>query len=67
VVDGVTGRIVPQGDPTALVAAMEETIDRPERRRAMEEAAIRRASRYSWDDAASATVEVLEAAVAGSR
>jgi glycosyltransferase involved in cell wall biosynthesis len=67
VVDGVTGRIVPQGDPTALVAAMEESIDRPERRRAMEEAAIRRASRYSWDDAASATVEVLEAAVAGSR
>jgi glycosyltransferase involved in cell wall biosynthesis len=64
VVDGVTGRIVRHADVTALAEAMVEAIQRPERRRAMEEAAVRRASRYSWDDAADETRAVLEAAAA---
>ena len=64
VVDGVTGRVVAHGDVAAFAAAMQEAIERPERRRAMEEAAVRRASRYSWDDAADATLAVLEAAIA---
>ncbi len=64
--DGVTGRVVPHGDVTALAGAMEEAIERPERRAVMEAAAIRRASSFSWDDAASRTLEVLEAALTGT-
>jgi glycosyltransferase involved in cell wall biosynthesis len=67
VVDGVTGRVVPHGDVAAFAAAMEEAIERPERRRAMEEAAVRRASRYSWNHAAEGTLAVLERAITESR
>lgn len=50
VVDGVTGRLVPPRDPTALATAMEEILADPAKRRSMGEAGRRRATeQFSLD------------------
>ncbi|MFN2384401.1 MAG: glycosyltransferase family 4 protein [Gemmatimonadota bacterium] len=64
VVDGVTGRLVPHGDVGALALALEESIEQPARRAGWEHAAVGRARGFSWETAATATLGVLESAVA---
>lgn len=65
VVDGETGRVVPHGDVDALAAAIEDAMEDPEGRAAMEAKALERARTFTWDAAAEATERVLEAAAAG--
>lgn len=63
IVPGETGWAVPHGDVAALATAMLDAVRRPEERAAMESAAARRASAYTWDRAARETLAVLERAV----
>lgn len=63
--DGRSGWLVEHGSTTALASRMRWVIAEPEARRRMEVQAIERAAVYRWDSAASATLEVLEAAARG--
>ena len=47
--DGVTGRLVPPGDPAALASAIDEVLADPALARRLGEAARERASLYHWD------------------
>ena len=66
VVDGETGRVVPHGDVGALAGAMMAAVSDPVGRARMEERAIERARGYTWDAAATATVDVLVEAARGA-
>jgi phosphatidyl-myo-inositol alpha-mannosyltransferase len=46
--DGVTGRLVPPGDPVALAAAIGELLAQPARRAALAREGRRAAARYDW-------------------
>jgi glycosyltransferase involved in cell wall biosynthesis len=64
VIDGETGRVVPHGDVGSLAGALMAAVSDPEGRARMEARAIERARGFTWDAAATATEEVLTAAVA---
>ncbi|NKY87369.1 glycosyltransferase [Nocardia veterana] len=50
VLDGVTGRLVPSGDPAALAGVLAGLLAQERERQTMGEAGLQRArSRYSWD------------------
>jgi glycosyltransferase involved in cell wall biosynthesis len=58
--DGVTGRVVPAGDPARLAAALEEILADPELATRMGEAARRRVvTASSWDEVAGRVEEEL--------
>jgi glycosyltransferase involved in cell wall biosynthesis len=57
--DGVTGRLVPPANPTALAQVLREILDAPERMRQMAAAAAQAATGYSWDICAERTGDVL--------
>ncbi len=57
--DGVTGRLVPPANPSALAQVLREILDAPERMRQMAAAAAQAATAYSWDICALRTGEVL--------
>ncbi|MFP3939188.1 MAG: glycosyltransferase [Thermoanaerobaculia bacterium] len=66
IADGVHGRLVPEGDPDALLAALVELLADPDRRRALGEAGRERAvSELSWDAVAARYREAYEPALAG--
>lgn len=46
--DGITGRLVPPGDPAALAAVIAELLGQPSRRAALAAEARRAAARYDW-------------------
>jgi glycosyltransferase involved in cell wall biosynthesis len=63
--DGTTGRLVPEGDAGALVAALAELALTPERARALGEAGRRRAEReLTWSAVAARYREAYELALA---
>lgn len=65
IADGVHGRLVPEGDPDALLAALVELLADPERRRALGAAGRERAvSELSWDAVAARYREAYEPALA---
>ena len=64
VVDGVTGLLVPPGDPAALRAALERLLAEPELRRRLGTAARARvAERCSWERVTAATLGAYEDAL----
>lgn len=66
VADGITGVLTTVGDAAALVAAVEELLNAPQRRRAMGDAALTRvAARHSLPAAAAMLGGVLRRVVAG--
>jgi D-inositol-3-phosphate glycosyltransferase len=58
--DGITGVLVPGGDPEAFAAALGGVLGDPERARAMGEAGARYARRYDWRRAANGLLAVYE-------
>jgi D-inositol-3-phosphate glycosyltransferase len=58
--DGVTGYVVPGGDPLALSERLTELITRPELRQQLGEQASAYARNYSWDNIASRVIEVYD-------
>lgn len=66
--DGVTGRLVPPGDPAALAAALGDVLDDPAStaRMARAFAALAR-SAWSWGDSARATLALYGAVARGAR
>jgi glycosyltransferase involved in cell wall biosynthesis len=65
VVDGVTGYLVPHGDAPALAARMLELANDPTLVARLGAAGRAHAERWSWDDAARATLTHLERVLAG--
>jgi len=65
VVDGVTGILVPHGDPRALAARMLELAGSPARVRDLGQAARGHAERHSWEAAAGATEAHLQELTGG--
>lgn len=66
--DGVTGRLVPEGEPAPLAAALRELLADPERRRALGAAGRRRAvADLTWDAVAGRYREGYVAAVEGEK
>jgi len=66
--DRVTGRLVGEGDRDALVEALADLLARPERARAMGEAARRRAERdLTWDAIAARYRDAYRLALTGAR
>jgi len=63
--DGETGVLVPYGDVPAMAGAAVALLRDEERRRAMGEAAARRARGFSWDTTAHETEALLEQLLAG--
>jgi glycosyltransferase involved in cell wall biosynthesis len=62
--DGITGLLVPPGDPAALRAAIIELLDDPDLRRRHGGAARRKAQEaFSWDAATRATIAAYERAL----
>ena len=64
--DGVTGRLVPPGDPRALATAIDEVLADRELARRLGEAARERASGFHWDTLAGRVLELYRS-VAGRR
>jgi glycosyltransferase involved in cell wall biosynthesis len=63
--DGVTGRLVPAGDPNALRAAIEELLADEQLRHRLGAAAREAArSRFSWEAATEATIRAYRDALA---
>jgi glycosyltransferase involved in cell wall biosynthesis len=63
--DGVTGRLVPPGDPAALRAAVEELLaDTPLRHRLGATARKAASSRFSWEGATEATIRAYRETLA---
>ena len=61
---GVTGLLVPPGDPAALAKAMGALLDAPERRREMGQAARAHAeARHGLNQAADSLDDILRAAI----
>jgi glycosyltransferase involved in cell wall biosynthesis len=59
IVDGVTGRLVPSGDPETLAAAVNRLLDDPETRRRMSDAARNVArERFTWPVLAASVASV---------
>ena len=68
IVDRVTGRLVPPGDPDALAAAAVELLADPQTRAAYGSAGRRRvAARFGWDSVAAATERVYHEVLAAGR
>lgn len=65
VVDGITGRLVPHGDPRALAAAMLDLAGNRTRVEELGRAARRHAEAHSWEAAAAATEAHLQAVAGG--
>jgi glycosyltransferase involved in cell wall biosynthesis len=66
--EGVTGRLVAEGDGVALVDAIAGLLARPAERRAMGEAARRRAERdLTWDAVAARYRDAYRLALTGDR
>jgi len=63
--DGVTGYLVPHGDPAALAERMRQLADDPELVARLGRAARAHAEAWSWDDAAGATEAHLTELIAG--
>jgi len=63
--DGITGFLVPHGDPAALASRMRELADDPGLVARLGRAARAHASAWSWDDAAAATLAHLAELIAG--
>lgn len=61
VTDGVTGRLVPPGDPAALAAAVDEVIGDPELALRLGRAARERAAGYRWDTLAGRILDLYRA------
>ncbi|MGE5598180.1 MAG: glycogen synthase [Bacteroidota bacterium] len=65
VVDGVTGRLVPPGEPAALARAVAEFLDRPDLAARMGEAGRRRVEEgFTWEAVARRTLSAYEEAIA---
>jgi phosphatidyl-myo-inositol dimannoside synthase len=60
--DGVTGRVVAPHDAEALIAAIEELLSNPQRRRELGRAARARVERFDWRHGAEALEAALRAA-----
>ena len=60
---GDTGVLVPTGDSDALAEALLSLLADPDRRARLSRAALERAGRYSWADAAARTAEVYREAI----
>lgn len=65
--EGLTGYLVPHGDPAALAQRMLELAEEPALAARLGQAARAHAEGWSWDDAAAATERHLEATIAGWR
>jgi glycosyltransferase involved in cell wall biosynthesis len=63
VLDGVTGVLIPRGDPVALSTALSELLTHPSRRAALGTAAALRAQRYSWPRVAAELLEVYHSLI----
>ncbi len=63
--DGVGGILVDGHAPVGYAVAMERLLDDPELHRRMSAAAVRYASRFSWDDTTDGTLDAYLAAHAG--
>jgi glycosyltransferase involved in cell wall biosynthesis len=66
-VDGDAALYFEPGDVPGLARALAELLADPERRRRLGRAAAERAGRFSWDEAARATAELLRAVGRGER
>jgi D-inositol-3-phosphate glycosyltransferase len=62
--DGVTGLLVPPGDPEALAGAIAELDSSPERLARMSAAALRRSAGFTWERSIDTLETVLKEAVA---
>jgi glycosyltransferase involved in cell wall biosynthesis len=58
IVDGRTGILVPPRQSRSIRAAITTLLGDPSRRRAMRNAALRRASRYAWPAIAGRTLDI---------
>ncbi len=56
--DGVSGLLVPPGDPRALAEALDRLVRDPELRARLGEGARRRAARFSWREVARQTLQL---------
>lgn len=61
--DGVSGLLVDGHDPRDWAHALRGLLDTPTRRRAMQQAAVRHAARFSWDATVEATLDVYRGAL----
>jgi glycogen synthase len=64
--DGVTGRLVPPGDPVALAAAIDDVLDDRARLQGMADAARRNAAEYGWDRLGLRVLEVYRSVLRGA-
>ena len=64
--DGVTGYVVPDGDPTLLADRLEQIIRNPELRRQLGQQAAAYAQEYAWEKIAQRIVQVYEEEIAKS-
>jgi glycosyltransferase involved in cell wall biosynthesis len=64
VIDGETGFLVPQNDPSAMTAAMRGIVESPELVSSLGAAGRRFAEQFTWERAANDTLAHLEQVVA---
>jgi phosphatidylinositol alpha-mannosyltransferase len=62
--DGVTGVLVPAGDPQALAESLRDLYEEPERRLEMAKAAVHEVERYAWPRVAAEILSTYEDAIA---
>lgn len=65
--DGVSGHLVPYGDVDALVRALADTLDDPQRARALGEAGRRVAAAFTWERNARRMLELYERCTSAAR